>query len=243
MTNDLSLAPVIAHRGASADAMENTLNAFQLAQTQGASWVEFDVKLTADDVLVVFHDDDLKRLTGVRAAMSDVAFADLPPLNNGEAIPRFADVCELLTQTKLQANIEIKPNSDQAIATTDQLLAELAQHWPADKPLPLLSSFDFSALEQVHQRAPQYPLGLLLHEWREDWNVLADKFNASTVHLNVDITTPGRIQAINDSGRPVLCYTVNDSKHALQCWQQGVTSIFSDKPSECLKAWSQREAQ
>src|SRR5277367_3846394 len=71
----LNLPPVIGHRGAAAYAPENTLAGFRAAQALGCTWVEFDVRLSADDALVVCHDDKLERTTGGRGRISMMRLA------------------------------------------------------------------------------------------------------------------------------------------------------------------------
>ena len=80
----LKLPKVIGHRGAMAYALENTLESFREARRRGATWVEIDVKLTADGVPVVMHDDSLKRTMGVDRLVAETRRAELPA-----AVPTF----------------------------------------------------------------------------------------------------------------------------------------------------------
>src|SRR5580658_7344129 len=75
--------PVIAHRGASAQAPENTMAAFRLATESGAKWVEFDVHLTQDGVPVIMHDDTLDRTTDGKGKIADASWADVQKLDAG----------------------------------------------------------------------------------------------------------------------------------------------------------------
>ena len=89
---------VWAHRGASAYAPENTLEAFLLAAEQGADGVELDVQLTKDGVPVVFHDWDLKRAAGVDRKIRDCTFEELQSyrlFGSSQTIPAFETVLEL----------------------------------------------------------------------------------------------------------------------------------------------------
>ena len=71
---------VISHRGGGGEQVENSLPAFRASERSRFDMVELDVMLTKDDMVVVFHDDDMERMTGVRGAIGDFAYADLPPL-------------------------------------------------------------------------------------------------------------------------------------------------------------------
>src|SRR5438445_1086012 len=113
------MSRLIAHRGASALAPENTLAAFRKAGEIGAKWVEFDVMLAADGEAVVIHDDTLDRTTNAKGNVCDYPYSYLQTLDAGswfnpqfshEKIPTLAEVIGVLRHCKLAANIEIKPS-------------------------------------------------------------------------------------------------------------------------------------
>jgi len=110
--------PVIAHRGGSAYAPENTLSAFTKAAQLGMQWVEFDVMLAACGTPIVFHDDLLDRTTNATGEVGVHAYTYLQTLDagawfnskfSGERIPTLAQVLQFLKDVKLCANVEIKP--------------------------------------------------------------------------------------------------------------------------------------
>ena len=85
---------VIAHRGASAYAPENTIAAFELAHRQGADMIELDVQQSADGVLVVFHDDTTERWDGQKRLVTDCTLAELQALDiGGEKVITLAEAC------------------------------------------------------------------------------------------------------------------------------------------------------
>src|SRR5215470_9529657 len=106
---------ILGHRGASADAPENTLPAFRLALEQGADGVELDARLCRSGEVVVFHDERLERLTGATGRVADTSWADLARLevragSAGAApgrIPRLSDVLAVLPRTAF-VNVELK---------------------------------------------------------------------------------------------------------------------------------------
>src|SRR5436305_7516995 len=100
----LQLPKVIGHRGAMAYAAENTLPSFREASRRGASWVEIDVKLTADGVPIVMHDASLKRTTGLDRLVAETRRADLPT-----AVPTFEAAINCFGELGLGCNVEIKP--------------------------------------------------------------------------------------------------------------------------------------
>ena len=107
---------VWAHRGASAYAPENTLEAFRLAIEQGADGIELDVQLTKDDVLVVIHDEWLDRTSDGKGWVKDYTFEELRKYNYNKTCPEFEhadiptlrEVYELIKPTDLTVNVEIK---------------------------------------------------------------------------------------------------------------------------------------
>lgn len=145
---------VIAHRGASAYAPENTLAAFAKAAHCGATMVEFDCALTADNEVVVFHDEDFLRTAGVSAAVNEVTLAQLKQIDvgswfsrdfAGERVPTFTETVACLLQHNLTANIEIKAVAGFEVETVEALVP-LLEEWPKALASPIISSFSEDAL-------------------------------------------------------------------------------------------------
>ena len=239
------LPPVIAHRGARNRAPENTLAAFKAAWEDGAKWIETDVKLTADGIAILMHDDDLDRTTDGKGPVADMSWAEVKKLDAGgwfspsfkhEPVARLSDLLGFASKAQMRLNLELKPCPGRTRATVMVALIEAAKLWPETAPLPLISSFDVEALTIAAQLHPEWPRGLLLDEWRNDWRELAALVQAATIHLNANILTPERIALLRETKRPILAYTVNDAAQAKMLLQNGVSAVFSDNPGEILKA-------
>src|SRR5512138_3758757 len=100
---------VIAHRGASAYAPENTLAAFELAARQGADMLELDVQRSADGVLVVFHDDTTERWDGQKRLAAACTLAELRALDiGGERVATLAETCAFAREHSMRMNVELK---------------------------------------------------------------------------------------------------------------------------------------
>jgi len=234
---------VIAHRGASASAPENTLAAFRRAHEQGARWVEFDVKLTADNRPVVFHDETLDRTTDGRGPMAETPLAGLGELDagkwfdpefSGELVPTLEEVLDLLADLGMGANMEVKPCPGRDEETAALSLDVARQVWPGDAPPLLISSFSRVALDVARRTAPQWPRGLLLDTITEDWKQAAETVEAWSIHCAADPLTPSRVAEVLDAGYRVMVYTVNDPGRALNLWDWGVHAIFTDQPEVLL---------
>ncbi|MCX7117121.1 MAG: glycerophosphodiester phosphodiesterase [Legionellales bacterium] len=230
---------IIAHRGATAYAPENTLIAFEKARAMGSQMIEFDVMLSADGKAFVFHDDELRRTTNGRGEFALTPSEVLHQLDAGrwfskshvsEKIPTLHDAIQWLTATGLHANIEIKPSPGRTEETTIAVLTHINRFWPEDKKWPLISSFDGKALALSRSIVPEIPLGLLVDEWREDWIKEAQDLQCVSVHLSRRCVSEKRIASIKNQGYVAYVYTVNCKRQAERLFRWGVDAVFSDYP-------------
>lgn len=235
--------PVIAHRGVRALAPENTLSSFSLAAEQGIGWVETDVKLSHDGVPILFHDDVLEHVTSGHGAVADKSWDELRQLvvrggisPSTDVIPTLQDALRLVFDRGLRINLELKPCAGRTQVTTMVTMIAAARMWPEDCPPPLISSFDIEALTIASRLHPDWPRGLLLDSWRDDWRELSLLLRISSLHVNADCLTQDRIDMVRGAGLPLLAYTVNDPLQARSLLQSGVTAVFSDNPAEILRA-------
>ncbi len=235
----LALPRVIGHRGAAALAPENTLAGVDAAAALGARMVEVDVKLTADGVPILMHDDDLDRTTDGRGAVRATPLAVIRRLDAGrwfgpafagERVPTLAEALVMARQLDLALNLEIKPCAGRERETALVALAEARRLWPADRPPPLVSSFELESLLAAREAAPDWPRGYLIWERPADWSAIADAVGAATIAVNHAFETPDGIAACRATGRPVLAYTVNDPARARALFALGVAAVFSDRP-------------
>ena len=240
--------PVIGHRGLAAVAPENTLAGFCRAADVGLHWVEFDVKLSADNVPVVIHDHLLDRTT---SGQGDVAALDVAQLQQldagrwfaeefaGESVPCLSEVLALCLMQGLAVNIELKPNPGQDVATVERVVDVIAEHWPMSAPLPLLSSFSTRCIEAAQRLAPALPRGLLVANMEDtmeedegiDWlmHQLA-QWQCQALHCSEQVLSDALIARVKQSGYLLLVYTVNSAETALRLLASGVDAIFSDYP-------------
>lgn len=231
--------PVFAHRGANQYAPENTIAAFLKAQELGVRWVEFDVMLSKDQQVVVFHDDKLNRTSTGKGYVHALTYEDLRTLDAGswfnrlfkeEKIPSFIEVIDFLKKHNMGANVEIKAFPGMEILTVEKVLTIMEAEWSADMLPPLISSFSLLALQTVKKISNKFYLGLLLDKWIKNWKDNADLLQCASVHLNQKIATPARVSEIKSAGFQVYCYTVNDRMRAEELFDMGVDALFSDWP-------------
>lgn len=232
---------VIAHRGASGYAPENTLPAFYKAHALGVRWVEFDVQLTADDALVVFHDATLERTTNGQGKVAQTDSCQLSRLDAGgwfapqyakERIPSLAAVVDCLAECQLAANVELKPTQDNAVKLAYQVERFLQQQWPKTLPPPVISSYCQKALHALFHLNPRRRLGLLYEQ--SDWLRWAKHLRVVSIHKVADTFSYDDIRHYQTFGYPLVAGIVNDASVARQLLDWGVAGLFSDYPDRVM---------
>ena len=239
------LAPIIAHRGASARAPENTLAAIRLGATEGARWVEVDVKLSRDGVCILMHDDLLRRTTNGRGEVAQYDIDELKRLDAGswfsrrfagEPIPTLEETLALCLELDLDINLEIKPCPGRQHETAIRMVETLRRHWPPGRAWPLISSFAVASLEEVRLQAPEMPRGLLIGRPTRRARDMLDRLDCVTLHCDAKRVSRELVNKLAATGRPVLCYTVNDPHRARRLLEMGVASIITDRPADLKSA-------
>jgi glycerophosphoryl diester phosphodiesterase len=241
----LKLPKIIGHRGACGYAPENTLESIKTAADLGATWVELDVKLTKDEVAIIFHDDELDRTTNGSGLVMDTLYEDIKQLEAGSwfgdsfagiKIPTLEETLELLIDLDLGLNLEIKPCPGREVATAEAALDILSRYWDNPDTL-LISSFQHVSLETAKEMAPEWNRGFLMDdEWLPNWRELAEYLEAATININGNVVTREQVEEIIDFGKPILAYTINDPHRfrTLQSW--GVDGVFTDVPDVIKEA-------
>ena len=227
----LQLPKVIGHRGAAAYAPENTLASFREARRRGASWVEIDIKLTADGVPIVMHDESLKRTTGIDRLVAATPRADLPA-----EVPTFEEAIACFAELGLGCNVEIKPCEGREVETARVAVATMRRCWPASLPQPLLSSFKAASLVAAREAAPEFARAILLGKIEENWRARAEEVGAQGVNTNgLKLTAPQAVD-IRKAGYALSVYTIDDGDVAKALIGMGVDCIITDAPDVILAA-------
>jgi glycerophosphoryl diester phosphodiesterase len=236
----IALPRVIGHRGAAACAPENTLAGFRRARALNCRWVEFDVRLTADEQPVLLHDSRLERTTDGRGKLSALSLAAVRRHDAGawfgpsfakERVPTLEEAVTLLAALGLGANVELKATRGREAETGAVVAETLTRLCPSALPELLLSSFRPAALVAARARAPGIARGILFRAIPKNWRTVAERLGCATIHADHQRLRPALVTEIRGAGYPLLAYTVNDPGRANALFDWGVTSVFSDDPS------------
>ncbi|MCA9970390.1 MAG: hypothetical protein KC425_09245 [Anaerolineales bacterium] len=219
---------IIGHRGASADAPENTLAAFALARAQGADGIELDVQLSADGRLMVFHDTRVDRTTNGRGRVSEMPASALQALDagQGQPIPTLDEVFALLGADFLY-NVEIKDWGWRDRGTETAVAACIHQH-NLDQQV-LVSSFNPLALRRIRPRLTRStPLALIREGgWLRYGYLLA---SGQADHPHHSLVDAAYMAQAARRGWRVHVWTVDDPAEARRLAQLGVHGIITNRP-------------
>jgi glycerophosphoryl diester phosphodiesterase len=241
----LGLPAVIGHRGAAGAAPENTLASIKKARELGASWVEFDVKLTKDGQAILFHDDRLERTTDGQGAVAATTLAAIRRLDGGgwfgpafrgEPVPTFEEALVLCTELGLGINVEIKPCPGREAQTAQGTMAVLLRLWPKDLPAPLVSSLAPICLRVARELAPELPRGYLAGRLPRHWPQLMARSDCRTLHLDQRWLGARQRAVVVAARTPLVLYTVNDAARARRHFEGGVTAVITDHVDRILAA-------
>lgn len=209
MRNRTERPLLLGHRGARAlrSIPENTLASFDRALADGCDGFEFDVRLTADGIAVVCHDP---QSAGVEIA--NARAEQLP------ALPRLEDV---LARYHGQSFLDIELK----IAGLESLVTATVRKFPPQRGF-VISSFLPEVIEQMHAQGADIPLGLICETRAElaRWKELPVEY----VIPQGKLASPEGISMMQDAGKKILVWTVNDAKGMLRFAQGGVDGIISD---------------
>ena len=226
---------VIAHRGASSYAPENTLAAFDLALRIGATHIELDVHATSDGQVVVIHDDMVDRTTNGHGPVASQTLAELTALDAGswfdgrfagERIPTFAAVLERY-KGRAHVHTEIKGRSD---GLTERTVDLVRGHGMADHVT--ITSFQRERIEETRRYAPELPTGWLVGEVTDA--IVADARTMGLTQLcpRANTVTPELVRRLQGEGFVVRAWGVSTEelmRQVVEAGADGMTVNFPDK--------------
>lgn len=223
---------ISAHRGASNEAPENTMAAFKLAVDNLADSIELDVRMTADDELVVIHDATALRTCGVNKRISEMSYREVSRLDAGsyvssdfagERVPRFKEVLKF-AKDNIKLNIELKPENNQKKMA--EKVVSLIENYEMESDC-VITSFDYDILMEIKKINPDIQVGYIINVAYGDFY---DDDNVDFFSMNAAFASKRIIDAIHNSGKKVYVWTVNQENSIRNLTNKGVDCIITDEP-------------
>ena len=242
LNTDYGLPMIMAHRGFSAAAPENTLPAFQKCIDEGITAAELDVQMLADGTIIVMHDDNLKRTTGLDKNVWEVTYDEIKNLDNGAFFdPEFAGtkICTLDEAIKLAAsakdklylNIEIKRNGHD-----DGITEKVVQIILDNNYLNYcdITSQDYSTLEEVREINPYV---LTAYTSVIGIGNIESLEAADIISIQETFATYENIERIHNAGKRVFVWTINEQDTMEQLANLNVDAILTNDPRLCQEVF------
>ena len=250
---------IIAHRGASVIAPENTLAAFTLAMESGADGIELDVRLARDGVPVVIHDATLRR-TGLREeAIARMTAKQLGEVDAGtwfnrahprraheefarECVPTLDQVFRLLRDRDPRLYVEMKFSADEGCIDLTQAVAQLIKEHKLHSRVVAVS-FELAAIAQIRQINPAIRTGALF-EPKSDLAAVVRKqrmidaaldHGANEILLHRSIATRSAVRMAAENDLPVVVWTVDDSKWIDRARRLGIHALITNDPANVTR--------
>ncbi len=242
-SSSLPRAPmeIVAHRGASYVAPENTRAAYLLAWEMGADAAEVDIHLTRDNRIVASHDSNAKRTTGTDVEIKDSTYEELARLDagcwkaleyKGEPVPLLSDILETVPPRK-SLYIEIKCGPE-VLPHLEAVLDKSGKRGQV-----VLIGFDLDTISQAKKAMPDRPAYWLRGTRKDEatetllshdlgWIDLVELHGLDGLDVNYGGVTPHFAEAVRDAGLVLAVWTVNDPEVARRMMRLGVRSLTTD---------------
>ena len=238
---------VIAHRGASGHAPENTLAAFRRAVALGATFIETDLHLSRDAHFVAIHDDTVDRTTNGHGKVQELTLADLRRLDagswfgsefSGERIPTLEEILEFSKKNDVVFYLELKPTG--AWGGEHALIGALRDSGEIARTIVI--SFDAGIIGALRKIEPTLMTGFLFDGQIDQPLERAVEVGARQLAIRGDLVTPVLIAEARKRDLQVVCWTVNQPAHMRMLIEAGVDGIMSDYPDRLVAAQPKQKA-
>jgi glycerophosphoryl diester phosphodiesterase len=224
---------ITGHRGTKVKAPENTLSAVRHAIAEGADFAEIDVQTTADDVVVLLHDDDLMRVASIRRRLRDITYAELKDIDVGswfapefsdERIPTLQEVIDL-ARGRIKLNIELKYTWPDPTLTEKVVNIIRENDFSADC---VVSSLNFQAVTEIRNSFPELTAGFIVFKAAGDLS----RMEADFLSISAAKATTRLVRQLHRNDRAVHVWTVNDFNNVISMVERGVDNIITDYPRD-----------
>jgi glycerophosphoryl diester phosphodiesterase len=218
---------VIAHRGASGYAFENSIAAFQRAVELGADAVELDIHATVDGVLLVHHNAKVPGVGTIADLRADALTSYRLP--NGEAIPTLSDALKALRGLDVWVEVKTLP------PTADQRLFEALNAGPTPRRYAV-HAFDHRIIARLGEQQPMLRRGVLLASYLLDALPILHGVGADTLWMETDLIDAALVSDLHDDGMEIIAWTANDEDEIRRLIGLGVDGICGNFPDRIRAA-------
>lgn len=233
---------IIAHRGASKLAPENTMPAFELAYKQGADGVETDVQLTKDGTPVLIHDEQVKRTTNGKGYVKDLTLNQLKQLDAGSwfskkfigtTIITLEEFLQWIKPKSLYLNIELK-NTKIIYKNMESIVYDMLSHYDL-LHRTTLSTFNPFSVRRISELCQDLDIAFLTS--RRNPNLVHDAkaMGANALHVKFRLLRSSLKKACQKENMTLRVYTVNRLMHMRQCFTQKIDGLITDVPNLALQ--------
>ncbi len=256
---------ILGHRGASAVAPENTLAALSRAIKDGADGIEFDVRLSRDQVPVVIHDATLKRTGFIDLPVSEITSAELQEIDvgswfnqraqssgesySGEKLPTLAQVFELFSSKSGLLYIEMKCDANDRTALAAAVAGGIKEFRMSNRVV--VASFDLYAIAQIKRIASAIRTAALFEPKlsrpistirRLRMVDMTCDYGAEEIALHFTLAGPGVIEKARRKGLEIVLWTVDDSKWINRARSLSIKALISNNPGVMVRSRNSSEA-
>lgn len=232
---------IIAHRGASGYAPENTRVSILKGLELGCDGFEVDVQLAGSGEVVVFHDFTLERTTSGKGSLRDTDLSDLKKLDlgssfsekfKGEKIMTLEELLRIVPENKI-LNIEIKVRYDEVNKIEEKIVDILKKAGRTEGEI-IISSFNHRIIKEINKLEPNLKTGLLLTAGILDIEnyIKTNDLKIYSVHTYGEFTGRKMVKKMNDIGIKTYIWTVNSAEEAKMLKDFGVTGIITNYPDK-----------
>ena len=230
---------LILHRGASAYAPENTLEALHLAAQMGATWVETDVRDTADGELVMIHDDTVNRTTEGAGRVAQLSLNFIQDLDaggwfsaryRGSCIPTLREYLTAAQDLDLGLVLELKDVAGWEERLTNLVVVEVLRTWKSNPRKLVISAFSERCLHLAKLKLENYPRCLAVTAVPESPVKRLEESSAHMMHLQHSFAREAELERLSTTGMEFGFATVNNPDRARYLLNKGASSILTDKP-------------
>lgn len=234
----LKRVPIFAHRGASGSTLENSFQSFVKAKQIGADGIEFDIHCSSDDVLIVYHDSNLKRLSGVDKYIDDCTAEELRKYKLGtrfgrffapKKMPLFQEVVDWANEHKMPVNIELKKsllkNPTALILALSNLQLPTGSH---------VSSFYEELLIIVKEVQPDIETAIIVTK-AFNWETISTQGHIDAIHANKKYYKPLILKLCDEAKKGIRFYGIKGNESFIRKPHPAVIGWITDYPNRVRK--------